>query len=219
MLTSTRCCTFLFCWIFLSWFPGFLFSSVVTLDSIQIFTTHEWFKSKPTVYFQCKGENKTVLPDVKEPDVLYNFRGEESWQPLTDLPSTKCKRCGFYEEDTLKSDDIFDEWEFCSSDFMTNGKYLHFKEKELNVSFRCPECKPNPAASNAISPHHNKEKGMNVALVIGISVMVSTVVIIAVAVGYKYWQRRKRQQDQARFLKLFEDGDDIEDELGLGTVI
>lgn len=60
---------------------------------------------------------------------------------------------------------------------------------------------------------------MNVALVIGISVMVSTVVIIAVAVGYKYWQRRKRQQDQARFLKLFEDGDDIEDELGLGTVI
>ena len=27
--------------------------------------------------------------------------------------------------------------------------------------------------------------------------------------GYKYWQKRKREHDHARFLKIFEDGDDI----------
>lgn len=57
---------------------------------------------------------------------------------------------------------------------------------------------------------------MHVALIILISAVVSTV-LISVGVGvYKYWQKKKREQDQARFLKLFEDGDDIEDELGIG---
>lgn len=55
-------------------------AAVVTLDSCAIFTTHEWFKSKPTVYFQCKDENRIVLPDVKETHVLYAFKGQESWQ-------------------------------------------------------------------------------------------------------------------------------------------
>lgn len=59
---------------------GKLSSAVVTLDSISIFKTHEWFKLKPTVYFQCKGEDKTVLPDVKEAHVIYTFKGQESWQ-------------------------------------------------------------------------------------------------------------------------------------------
>jgi cbb3-type cytochrome oxidase subunit 3 len=45
------------------------------------------------------------------------------------------------------------------------------------------------------------------------------VFVLGVAAAYKYWQKKKREQDQARFLKLFEDGDDIEDELGLGTVL
>lgn len=56
----------------------------VTLDSIEIFETHEWFK-KPTVYFQCKEENHTVLPDVKEANVTYKFKGQESWQVLMSL--------------------------------------------------------------------------------------------------------------------------------------
>ena len=60
---------------------------------------------------------------------------------------------------------------------------------------------------------------MHVFLVILIVMAVSTVIIFGMVAAYKYWQKRKRQQDQARFLKLFEDGDDIEDELGLGTVI
>lgn len=59
---------------------GTILTQEVTLDSIRIFTTHDWFSTKPTVYFQCKGENKTVLPDVKRTNVSYSFNGEESWQ-------------------------------------------------------------------------------------------------------------------------------------------
>lgn len=55
-------------------------SGVVTLDSIVIYKTHEWLASKPTVYFQCQGGNKTKLPDVQKEHVLYSFNGEESWQ-------------------------------------------------------------------------------------------------------------------------------------------
>ncbi len=51
----------------------------VTLVSLTIFTTHEWFL-KPDVYFQCQGEERKDLPDVKDKDHLYKFIGEESWQ-------------------------------------------------------------------------------------------------------------------------------------------
>lgn len=61
-------------------FAGCILSAIVTLDSIEIYNTHELLK-KPTVYFKCKGDqNKTVLPDVKDKKVLYKFNGEESWQ-------------------------------------------------------------------------------------------------------------------------------------------
>lgn len=66
--------------------------------------------------------------------------------------------------------------------------------------------------------NHDK-KGMNVALVILLVVLVSAILILAMMGAYKYWQKKKREQDQARFLKLFEEGDDLEDELGLGTII
>lgn len=59
---------------------GISSSRTVTLGSIEIFNTHEWLPSKPTVYFKCQGGNKTVLPDVKEKHALYTFKGEESWQ-------------------------------------------------------------------------------------------------------------------------------------------
>jgi hypothetical protein len=62
-------------------FVGSTSSRVVTLDSIDIFTTHEWLPmNKPTVYFHCNGDNKTYLLDVKEPNAVYTFKGEESWQ-------------------------------------------------------------------------------------------------------------------------------------------
>lgn len=215
-------------WIILSCYPGLSLSAVVTLDSIQIFKTHEWIQSKPTVYFLCQGENKTVLPDVKEVQIIYSFKGEESFQPLTELSDKKCKRCGFYELDNISSDDVFDEWEFCPSDFTApDGKYIHFKDKEVNATFSCPECVVSPKTapigsgsdSGSQSGGKGKGKGMHIFLVIMIGVVVSTVSIVMFMVGYKYWQKKKRMQDQARFLKLFEDGDDIEDELGLGDII
>lgn len=65
------------------------------------------------------------------------------FQPLTELTDKKCKRCGIYEHDSIKSDDVFDEWEFCASDFTSSdGKYIHVKEKEFNATFLCPECVP-----------------------------------------------------------------------------
>lgn len=73
--------------------------------------------------------------------------------------------------------------------------------------------------SNSASDSHVGEKRMHAALIILISVVVSTVFILGVVAAYRYWQKKKRAQDQARFLKLFEDGDDLEDELGLGNVL
>ncbi|KAE9447858.1 hypothetical protein RHGRI_015135 [Rhododendron griersonianum] len=234
---------FLLCSVlFLSWFPGSILSAVVTLDSIEIFKTHEWL-AKPTVYFQCKGENKTVLPDVKEKHFAYTFKGEESWQPLTDFPNEKCKRCGFYEKDIIKSDE-FDEWEFCPSDFTEpDGRYTHFKDKEFNATFLCSECVSHGIAggeiclvewvsvyrrkmeghesrldSNHPSGSHNGGKGMHWALILTLSILVSVVSIVGSVTAYKFWQKRKREKEQARFLKLFEEVDDIEDELGLGPL-
>ncbi|CAH9113804.1 unnamed protein product [Cuscuta epithymum] len=191
---------------------------VVTLDSIQIYETHEFLGLEPTIYFQCKGENQTTLPDVKRKGVLYSFKGEESWQPLAELPSKKCKRCGFYEEDTMKPHDVFDEWEFCASDFSsTDGKYIHFKEKELNATFLCPECIP-PVVAAPYHPSPSNEKEMHWALVVVIAALVSVVFVLSAVTLYKFWQRRKRQQEQARFLRLFEGDDDIEDELGISPL-
>jgi hypothetical protein len=43
----------------------------------------------------------------------------------------------------FKSDDTFEEWEFCPSDFsIPDGKYIRIKDKEFNATFLCPECVP-----------------------------------------------------------------------------
>lgn len=62
-------------------------------------------------------------------------------------------------------------------------------------------------------------KGVRIFIILVVTAVASTVTIIGLVMANKHWQKKKRQQDQARFLKLFEEGDDIEDELGLGTVI
>lgn len=59
---------------------------------------------------------------------------------------------------------------------------------------------------------------MHWAIVTLICILASILLILGLAAGYKYWQKKKRQKDQARFLKLFEDDDDIEDELGIGPL-
>ncbi|KAL9336579.1 hypothetical protein Peur_071067 [Populus x canadensis] len=212
--------TFLVSLIFLIYFPGIVLPAVVTLDSMKIYRTHEWLDVEPTIYFSCKGENRTALPDVKQVNVSYTFKGEESWQPLTEFTSLKCKRCGFYEKDDFKSDDVFDEWEFCPSDFAgSDGKNERIIHGEFDATFLCPQCVPLAADSNSASKPHKKGNETHLAVVILISALVSTVFVLGVVAAYKYWQKKKREQDQARFLKLFEDGDDIEDELGLGTVL
>lgn len=205
--------------LFLRWLPGLVIAAVVTLDSIEIYKKHELFGSKPIVFFQCKGENKTILPDVKKKHVLYIFKGEESWQPLTELTDKKCKRCGIYEKDTIKPDDTFDEWELCASDFTNlDGKYVHFLKKELNATFLCPECVPRGGASNHSPDSQKGGKRMHWALVLLICALASTVLVLGAVTVYKYWKRKKRQQEQARFLKLFEEDDDMEDELGIGPL-
>ncbi|OIW05097.1 hypothetical protein TanjilG_06233 [Lupinus angustifolius] len=194
---------------------------------MEIFTTHEWLKVTPIVYFKCNEENKTILPDVKKKDTFYSFKGEESWQPLTNFSSKKCKRCGLYEEDRLLSDDVFDEWEFCPSDFTaTDGKYVRVKEKEFNATFLCSECLSLAGGSTSnsgigIAAHdgNGNRKEVLIAVLVLLSVLVSAIIIVGAVGAFKYWQKKKREQDQARFLKLFEDGDDIEDELGLGTIL
>ncbi|CAI9268115.1 unnamed protein product [Lactuca saligna] len=208
--------------IFLFCFPELLLSAVVTLDSLEIYTTHEWLTSTPTVYFKCNEEKKTVLPDVKKAHAVYHFKGEESFQPLTNFTSKKCKRCGFYEKDRIKFDDVFDEWEFCPSDFTSpNGIYIHSKDKEFNATFLCDECVKRGAVDNldGDSHHHNEGHGVQWYIVIIVASIVGSILLMmGVFVAYKYWLKRKRQQEQARFLKLFEEEDDIEDDLGLGPL-
>lgn len=62
-------------------------------------------------------------------------------------------------------------------------------------------------------------RGLHPAIVVLIVLLVLGVVTVGLVVGYKYWRKKKRQQEQARFLKLFEDGDEIEDELGLENTL
>ncbi|XP_014496383.1 uncharacterized protein LOC106758014 [Vigna radiata var. radiata] len=209
--------------LFFTDFPGSVVSAEVTLSSIEIFTTHEWLKATPAVYFRCKGDNKTNLPDVKKTNVSYTFKGEESWQPLTNFSGKKCKRCGFYEEDKILYDDVFDEWELCPSDFTApDGRYIHFKENEFNASFLCSDCLNITGVSVSALPAKNQDhskKEMHVAVIVLLTLLGTAILLLVTLVVYKYWQKRKREQDQARFLKLFEDGDDIEDELGFGTII
>ncbi|KAM7464114.1 hypothetical protein LguiA_032235 [Lonicera macranthoides] len=219
-LISRVSIAFLFCSLLISCFPEFISAAVVTLESLEIYKTHEWLTSKPTVYFCCKGENKTVLPDVKKINTLLTFKGEESWQPLTEFSNKKCKRCGFYEEDRIKSDDVFNEWEFCPSDFTDpHGKYSRYVEKEFNATFLCPECvPPGTGSDHQVSGSSNGGKGMHWVIALLISLLVSAAFIIGTLGAYKYWQKRKREKDQARFLQLFEDGDEIDDELGIGPL-
>ncbi|WOL14875.1 hypothetical protein Cni_G23656 [Canna indica] len=198
--------------------PGTFSSRIVTLGSIQIFTTHEWLPAKPTVYFRCQGENKTFLPDVKEKDLLYTFNGEESWQPLTELPEKKCKRCGLYEEDSFKADDVFDEWELCAGNFI-DGKYVHLKDKQFNATFVCPQCIASNDVNEASDSKEASGKRGTIIIAIVVSIFASILMVAALVALYKFWQKKRKEKDQARFLQLFEEGDDIEDELGLGNMI
>lgn len=162
------------------------------------------------------------LPDVVEKGHHYEFIGEESWQPLTTLEGPKCKRCGMYEEDEFKHDDTFDEWELCPIDFSTDpeGHYNHFKEKEINITLLCDGCDPSDSEpsdqSEDPSTHEDKNSVKKPSALLIMLVFFGFALLIAIAtVGYMKWQKRKREEQQARFMKLFEEDDDLEAELGL----
>lgn len=59
---------------------------------------------------------------------------------------------------------------------------------------------------------------MHWAFLLLICALVSIVLVLGAATAYKFWKKKKRQHEQARFLKLFEEDDDIEDELGIGPL-
>ncbi|RZC67879.1 hypothetical protein C5167_011573 [Papaver somniferum] len=55
---------------------------------------------------------------------------------MTEFLNKKCKRCGFYEKNIIMSDGVFDEWEFCPSDFKApDGVYVRLKDKEVRLHF------------------------------------------------------------------------------------
>ncbi|VYS65657.1 unnamed protein product [Arabidopsis thaliana] len=213
----------LFCYIIHMWIPGLVRGQFITLNSIEIFTKHDWFKLKHTVYFQCNGENKTVLPGVTKTGVLYTFRGQESWQPMTGIGGEKCKRCGIYEQGSLVSDKEFDVWEVCPTDFSASQVYMHFKEKEINATFVCHGCaKFHSVSSKAVaasSPQEEGYNGLTVMIAIIAGVLCTTLVVVGGVFMFKHTQRMKKQRDQARFMQLFEESDEPEDELGLDPVI
>ncbi|KAL3684509.1 hypothetical protein R1sor_002531 [Riccia sorocarpa] len=190
----------------------------VTLESITIFKTHEWFGRKPTVYFQCHGEGKVYLPDVLEKGFSYRFLGQESWQPLTTLPGAKCKRCGIYEKDTTKADDTFYEWELCPKAFSpVDGRYELFQEGEFNATFTCSDCVPQSIGGDAMNVDEEEEEGEDKGVV---TVLLILFVILVVLVGlgvvaYSKWRQNQRAEQQARFMKMFEDDHDLDAELGL----
>ncbi|XP_024400088.1 uncharacterized protein [Physcomitrium patens] len=194
----------------------------VTLHSLTIFSTHEWFGAKPEVYFQCQGEDVVHLPDVEVKGQLYKFSGQESWQPLTTLVGKKCKLCGLFEKDMLK-DDKFDQWELCPSDFNSNsdGAYFRLKEKEFNLTLSCPDC--NIVESGipygvAADPEFTNEPEKN-RTHHGWTAVIVVFSLLSLAgcafVAYSQWRRKQRELQQARFIKLFEDDDFLDEELGL----
>ncbi|RAL48834.1 hypothetical protein DM860_001154 [Cuscuta australis] len=118
----------------------------------------------------------------------------------------------------MKPRDVFDEWEFCASDFSsTDGKYIHFKDKELNATFLCPEC-AHPVGPPQHSGPSNEKAMTHWAFIVVIGATVSVVFALGMVTSYKLWQKRKRQQEQARFIRLFEGDDDVDDEFGFSPL-
>ncbi|EPS58760.1 hypothetical protein M569_16053 [Genlisea aurea] len=210
-------------------FPALISAAAVTLDSIEILNIHEWIPSDPTIFFRCKGENRTILPDVREKEVKYTFKGVESWQPLTELRDVKCKRCGLYEKTVIRLEEEYDEWELCPSDFTgSDGRYVHSKDKEFTATFLCSECASLAKGSKTASSDEQSDRSSRVEDDSDETpVAAAIVVVVILCVGFmilgsiwfhRWWRMRKRRQQQARFMKLFEDADEMDDELGIGPL-
>jgi cell division protein FtsB len=91
--------------------------------------------------------------------------------------------------------------------------------KKVNVMDNMVHFQADLHNSTKVPDKGEQRKKKTQAVVVVVSVLASIFAVIAVVAIYKYWQRRKREQDQLRFLKLFEENDDLEDEIALGHVI
>uniref|UniRef100_A0A0D3AZG8 Uncharacterized protein n=1 Tax=Brassica oleracea var. oleracea TaxID=109376 RepID=A0A0D3AZG8_BRAOL len=98
----------------------------------------------------------------------------------------------------------------CPSDFSASQIYMHFKDKEINATFVCHGCaKLDSVSSGAMTGSSSKEEG----------VMCATIVVVGGVFMFRHSKRMKLQRDQAKFMKLFEENDEPDDELGLDPVI
>nr|CAB86026.1 putative protein [Arabidopsis thaliana] len=138
---------------------------------------------------------------------------------MTGIGGEKCKRCGIYEQGSLVSDKEFDVWEVCPTDFSASQVYMHFKEKEINATFVCHGCAKFHSAVAASSPQEEGYNGLTFMIAIIAGVLCTTLVVVGGVFMFKHTQRMKKQRDQARFMQLFEESDEPEDELGLDPVI
>lgn len=223
----------------------------VWLDSLAIYSRKELFfeRGPPHVYFQCRGggEPRKDLSDVTHTRHVYNFSGHESFQPLTTLSGAKCKRCGLYEHDSWKPDDVYDEWELCPLDFAPppDGRLSRSKRKAFDATFSCSRCHPpaappepepepssTPPAGPAAAPGVGVQKGgrteggdaawhprvpwlWGVLIAVWVMLAVALGALVRLWVQRRLWPfRRSKWEDTARFMQLFDEDDELDEELG-----
>ncbi|KAI4367409.1 hypothetical protein MLD38_023149 [Melastoma candidum] len=87
----------------------------------------------------------------------------------------------------------------------------------ISVSLRLPSGYSDgaPGAKNGTNADsQRKSRGGSGSMVLMILVGIAAVVLLSFFL-YKLWQRKKRAEQYARLLKLFEEDDELEVELGL----
>lgn len=80
-------------------------------------------------------------------------------------------------------------------------------------------CAVSAKAMTGSSPQEEGNNGVTVTIAIVAGVLCAILVVVGGVFTFKHSQRMKKQRDQARFMQLFEESDEPEDELGLEPVI
>ncbi|KAK4801077.1 hypothetical protein SAY86_021564 [Trapa natans] len=74
---------------------------------------------------------------------------------------------------------------------------------------------PSSSSKNATNAASHKSSGNSTGLEVLIVLLGLVSVVAFSAFLFRLWQKKRRQEQQARFLKLFEDDDELEIELGI----
>eukprot|EP00899_Mesostigma_viride_P008944 jgi/Mesvir1/18050/Mv09367-RA.1 len=196
-------------------------ADVVYLESLEIFQTHE-ILADPTVYLFCDGGDRIYFPQVRLANVTYSFAHNETWQPVANLSvNAPCIHCGFLEEDTIKTDDVFGHFQLCRPDFkrglgghVEKGWAIQSRVDEFTASFSCMEC------ANATDMADDTEKtedtsaddedGGTSKFMIGVFIIAACVggVFLGIAIMklVRIIQEKRRMRQMARFELLYVDG-------------